>query len=111
MVIAPHLSKDGCGVITPTPSILVGFGTLKNRLPWFHRAVPSTTLDKVFNFGGFAKVIVSYLCVLSTPFSQKVEIHPIFSLVKHQSGFANCPHRAIIAANTTIHSMPKEYAR
>jgi len=26
---------------------IVGFGTLKNRLPWFHWAVPSATLDKV----------------------------------------------------------------
>ena len=25
----------------------VGFGTLPCRLPWFHRADPSTTLDKV----------------------------------------------------------------
>jgi len=45
---APHLSKDERGIITSALSKLVGFGTLrKGRLPWFHRAVPSTTLDKV----------------------------------------------------------------
>ena len=57
--IAPHLSKDECGTITSAFSILVGFGTLQCRLPWFHRAVPSTTLDKVFSYQGFATLIIT----------------------------------------------------
>ena len=57
--IAPHLSKDERGTITSAFSILVGFGTLQCRLPWFHRAVPSTTLDKVFSYQGFATLIIT----------------------------------------------------
>lgn len=34
----------------PHLSLIVGFGTLDcSRLPWFHRADPSATLDKGFN--------------------------------------------------------------
>jgi hypothetical protein len=32
----------------PHLSLSVGIGTLQCRLPWFHRAVPSATLDKDF---------------------------------------------------------------
>ena len=38
LFFAPHLS------------VSAGFGTLQCRLPWFHRAGPSATLDKGFNF-------------------------------------------------------------
>jgi len=38
--------RTNAGISLPR-SAYVGFGTLPCRLPWFHRADPSTTLDKV----------------------------------------------------------------
>ena len=35
-----------CCLLAPHLSVSAGFGTLQRRLPWFHRAVPSATLDK-----------------------------------------------------------------
>jgi hypothetical protein len=49
----------------PHLSITAGFGTLLSQVAGFHRAVPSTTLDKVFNFYAF---IIAVFTDLSTIF-------------------------------------------
>jgi hypothetical protein len=43
-------------LLVPHLSVSAGIGTLHRRLPWFHRAVPSATLDK-----GFLVLVVDFI--------------------------------------------------
>ena len=49
----PAGSAEGFGWVRFSSSrVSAGFGTLQSRLPWFHRAGPSTTLDKGYSVDG-----------------------------------------------------------
>ena len=54
-------------IVAPHLSVSAGFGTLQCRLPWFHRAVPSATLDKGYVI--FDKYLISFLAIVNTNIS------------------------------------------
>ena len=64
----------------PHLSLSVGFGTLQCRLPWFHRAVPSATLDKgVLNFRSYSNSSLQFVKGFSPVFRRKKSL---FSIVQ-----------------------------
>lgn len=85
-------AQKGRAFLAPHLSVSAGFGTLQCRLPWFHRAVPSATLDKGFcNYRfyfirscRFVKSILIPSSGISAPFFHRSKfIHDFF----HQSGY------------------------
>lgn len=57
-------------------STYVGFGTLRSRLPWFHWAVPSTTLDKVFILWDLQIFIISLSFRFVNLLNEKMDFLP-----------------------------------
>ena len=65
----PRRNSAGLGWVRFSSSrVSAGFGTLQSRLPWFHRAGPSTTLDKGYSVDNF---IIAHCVAVSIAQTEK----------------------------------------
>ena len=84
-----HTSRHStCAVSNPHLSFAAGFGTLNKQVAGFHRAVPSTTLDKaVCNFfiyyKDFFKIVNCFFLVFRIKCSQFLYGHFMTLLVEY----------------------------